>query len=280
MNKKCEQFPILTDRETERVLESFHLYVDAYPNVPLDARDHYVLAPSSFSPEHDSAVLLGIHYIRGARHTDTARANALGLLYDLDVFGASELSEKDPHHIDVRFSSRGMRKVFQTVINSTGKSPSLMMMDYFWLENTYLSRKHAGYGGDWISTFADMFFRDGGRVFIMPMDRWGQVLRSLSEDYPGHRHLYNYELMSLDKTYQHHPLWISTEAASKSAAWFTDVGKDTHKTNMGAYAQFLNHETPFLMMYTNAYKSSEDAYAYLDSLKSDFFEKRNDLPKN
>ena len=121
-------------------------------------------------------------------------------------------------------------------LSIVGHRTTLLILDYFWLTPTYLS-KTKGYGDGWVTHHIPSLFRHGGQLAILPNDKWKQVEQMFEGD-----HSLDFVRLSLKETEEYHPLWCATRHAEQTG-WHRLAKSNTRlgeKTNAQALDNYLD----------------------------------------
>ena len=218
-----------------------------------------------FAPTPDPGLpglaLLGVHYQDPLRLStvDAARANAVQLLFPgLRVIGvATHDGQSTPSHLEADFRSprawsAGERGTADAICS---RGVEIFVLDYFWLQDVYLRedsvRTTNGYGNAWTREQIPTFLSCGGRLAILPNDRWGNVGRMVQCDASLLRGLGIVAVLATtEQAYSVNPLWYATAAAARSPGWGATVPRDQQqRTNALSHREYLDSVHPFYLFY-------------------------------
>lgn len=202
-------------------------------------------------------------------HSDAVRAEALRRLYPrarvFGVAGGTRPGSDAQLFGDLRRLTCFVRKAGARGDTDciAQRDATVLLLDYFWMPQTYLRPESNcsthGYGTGWFTVQLPAFFAHGGRVAVLPNDRWG-LLRGMAEEARWT------ELTPLDRSEadRHHPLWRATAAATATEAW--SLRRDRQRTNELAAAEYLDPDHPFLLVWPRGGRF-DDAVRHLHSGK-------------
>lgn len=204
---------------------------------------------------------MGIHYNPDyLAHPDGVRAKTCQALYNMHVYGfAKRHLTSTPTQLDSDIRSlRAWWYRKSDVDTVERRNTTIAILDHFWLENTYFdSKSENGYGSSWCTRLIPEFFKRGGKVILMPNDRWGNVKRMWLQSGAVKGMCACYLTLADAKLY--HPLWVATDAAQASTAWSGVIKSQQHRTNELALNMYLVPRNPFIMFYNTAFVESETA---------------------
>ena len=224
-------------------------------------------AEPSMSPVPYSGVIavVGCHF-RGfdELHPDELRLQSLmNALPQASVYGVAMGQEAtdafaSPYSLtgnvrDQRMWETNARRDAQLSI--VGRGTTLLILDYFWLTPTYLS-KTEGYGDGWVTQHIPSLFRHGGQLAILPNDKWKQVEQMFECD-----HSLDFARLSLQEAEECHPLWHATRHAEQTV--WDRLAKNSarldEKTNAQALANYLDPDWPFVLCWNQEEIGDRDA---------------------
>ena len=247
-----------------------------HTDLPLNKNGFFASTPhlTKNNDTREGLALLGMRNtaLTSDRNTDSVRCNTTQhYCPNMRVISVSREATEDipgPTHIvgDVRSTALWLppktRTPSPTLISH---NVTICILDYYFLNTLYFERDH-GYGDKWFTDTIPSFFAHGGKLVILPNDKFNKVMK-LWEAHTITPKLNTTATMCLHLIPDHqkhtNPLYHATDIATASPAW-QHIHKDVRDKTNEQEKNWLDKDHPFLLIYNSTFfDKSGKALSYL-----------------